>query len=828
MVKFLELPERPKSTAEKLMQGLNLGIMSIGDMIGSYEKKKSLDKIGSTLPEHQKKVWDSLGLDMQEKLAPGIFTSMQKRAGESEKIPMESARYLKEFHPALYDNPKAKQRISDLSRKYHDEGIGKTESFQKAIEEYRGKKSPSTPGGQGEQESGQPGFGMLPEGQDKESILQNLTKERSNIDPSTGRDISGNESILNLLSRPSTQKSQETLGALGLGQLGFAEDVASLSDPTQMALKIGQKMGVLPQGGGPAASELLREKLHKGKTPEERKILEATEAAGAFIPIEGAIFGLTKIGRQAGFFKNAERMAAKAGTSAEEAAQTILKQAQKEGIDLAKVAEGNKQEAGKLYNLSNRVSREVPETATELRMERAKPREKTFPKEERIKTRETQLKEFPKYEKEIAQDALERAERAEKRIPKTVKGMQSKQIRAHEAQKALPHAEEGYRKAIARVRALEDEAVKLKGLERERLNSLIEASKSELRDAEYALKQGIENLRGESYRVGLSDMREAAQKKLLQITDDIADGKPIELAKMDYNPEMIKEAKRISERKPIPAVKQDDFYQQVHKEYGDVYRKRLGEVDKELQSEAKSLASFQAKRNLLKEKDVLKKLIDQTEAERTIHRHKLSLRETAERKKAADRLAEFKKTEANPKVEKVAKEKIEEAIRNPTGKEAGEVAEKAGIKKEDLRTALDEIKKKTADIADKAKQNVPKAKIFREIDRFVKELKNKNWYGAFAKTPVGNQILITAAGILTEEILGKKIPYSSLATGLIPGSVGARVIRTGLLYLYREARNQFIKEGYKKAVFQENEEKVAKIRKKYPKLAREAAKDLAA
>src|ERR1700704_3076334 len=121
MVKFLSQPAS-LSTGDRIMKGLDLAVQSIPDMIGMYERQKSFDKIGSNLPDAQKDVWDSLSFEMKEKLAPSIFTSLQKREGEKgkalEKIPKGAASHLKTFYPALAENPEALRSIAELSKRH--------------------------------------------------------------------------------------------------------------------------------------------------------------------------------------------------------------------------------------------------------------------------------------------------------------------------------------------------------------------------------------------------------------------------------------------------------------------------------------------------------------------------------------------------------------------------------------------------------------------------------------------------------------------------------------------------------------------------------------
>lgn len=771
-----------------------------------------------------------LGLGLQRSIPSiqeMIFNRRKQQATrdiESEKIPMASSKYLKEFHPSIYADPAKRRKIAELARKHYDSGLEPNESFQRAVEEFRGGRDRA--GLELPKEGGEAGFGMLPEGEDKESFLQMLSKERGNIDPVTGKDISGHRSLFNKLVSPSSLKSKDILASVGLGTLEPLEDFLR-----------GEELGNIDPVTGkdvtghrglsnylPAPIRALVEKTETGKTPEELEQMEAIRAFSGFIPIEGAIFGLTKIGRQAKFLKNAEQLAAKAGIGTEEAAQRILQQAEKEGIDLAKVSQGDRQEAGKLYNLSNRVSREGKAAPSAGRVEKSAPEKRLYPTKERMRVREEQIKLYPQLEAEIAEDAAAKLARAEAREPKTPEGKAAREARVVKARQELPAAQQRYQQKAAEVRALESEVDRLVGADKERVGSLLNIAKSELRDAEFAFKQAIENLSGVSYRQGLKDMREAAQKKVLDISEKIAEGKAIELKKADYNPERIKRAKQLEKRKKIPAVRQDDFLTQTHQEYRNVYKKRLDDIQKEMSPRPKNLAEATQNLNLKKEADILKKLIDHADADIALHRHNLALRETHARKKIAEKLSQAKKAEA-PKVEKVAREKIQEAVRNTESKAAEEVAEQAGVKKGDLKQAMDEIKAKTEQIEKDIKEGKPRNSVLRQIDAFAKEIKDKNWYNAFLRTPLGRDILFTMVGVAVEEAVGRKIPYSSFLTTL-GGRAGVRPIRVALLFAYKLGKEQFLKQQYKGYLKREEDAKEVRFRKKHPKLAKEVQESL--
>ncbi len=301
---------------------------------------------------------------------------------------------------------------------------------------------------------------------------------------------------------------------------------------------------------------------------------------------------------------------------------------------------------------------EAPETPTEMRVERTSPEQRIYPRLENVELREKQLKSHPKYRAEIEQDASDRAARAESRVPKTVKGRDAQRIRVHEAEKAYPVAQESYNKAAGRVRGIEDQIVKLSGQARESAETLLELAKKDLDDATFNLKQAYENLTGVNVRAGVEQMRTAARNKMQQIQDSITSGEEYKIAKMDYSPDLISKAKAISKSKPLPKARSSDFYTQVHDVYANEYKNRVAQINKDLQQLPKTMAGFSQARPLQMEKDILNKMIQSAEAEKTIQNRRFGLREMAERHKAEERFKQIKKDGAKPEVGKVAQERM--------------------------------------------------------------------------------------------------------------------------------------------------------------------------
>lgn len=809
MVKFLE--SEPSRT-DKIVGAVG---DSIAQLIQGYTQKKQSEQLADLLgiPGDKREAFSSLPPEWQKTYATMFQKEQASRQKSIQNIPHSSAKYLKEFHPSLYENPSAKRKISELSKDLLSQGLSENEAIEAAINQYRspqGKVSDQEQEGTRGEHVRQPYQGK--------SLLEMFTT------PKEG----GKEGIIGKLARPTELSGGQMLGALGLGTAAPIEEV--LRYQSKPGMETAEKLGFTYRPGfkdkKPLITEKLREKLYAGLSPQDIETAQAIEFAGALIPAERLLGGLVRIGKEASFLKNAEKIAASEGMSTADAVKSMAKEAEAAGVDLNKVAAGDRQEAGKFFNLSNRVSkRTMPPTPTEMRVARAEPKAKMYPTEERIATREQQLKSFPKYAEEIERDAAERLARQEAKIPKTVKGMDAQKLRIHEATKRLPAAQEGYAKSLARVRALEDEMGRFTGAQRKSLEPLLDAAKAELKDTEYLLKQTMNNVRSGEARVGLEDMRKAAQQKMLDISDTIRAGEEVKLAKMDYNPEMVKQAEHISKKKPLPAVKQDDFYQQVHKEYGDQYRAQLKRIEDQLKQVPKSMGAAEEARMLQKERDVLKKLIDQTEAERTIHRHKLGLRETAERQKAKERLAQFEKQAPQPKVTQVAKSKIEEAVRNPSGKAFEEVAASANVKPEELKSTIGSFKDGWKKVQDKLASPKGGNKAIQEAKKFLDLLGQKEFIKAF-KTPAGKEILYSLGTSIANDVLGTNVnPLVTAAVGRSQRLYPLRLIFTSL-YKKLAPKRRYLEHQYKRAIEREDDETVARIKKEHPKIAKSVRKSL--
>lgn len=660
------------------------------------------------------------------------------KARSLEKLPQYVQSSLKNLGKEAYSkNPKFLQDINKLAEGFVDQGHSLDDAFKlaykQADEAFKAPKKQEGSGGSffdmfklsGQNEPGE----EQPSTRDFLADLFTKAKEA----PLPG------EHPMALLERESPGATAKSL-LLGAAA-PFEEAIRYQSEPAQEFM---QQLGfTYPEGSerGQLFSEKARGKLHEGLSPKAIRAAEGAEFSGAFLPIERIFSGMKLIGKSAGFLKNAEKFAAREGISAAEATERMARQAETAGVNLEKIASGDKQEAGKLFNFSNRISKEAPKTGTELRVSRAAPEEKMFKTKEHISTRESQIRSHPRYEEEITRDAAERTKRAEKVVgPKATATMEG---RIHEAQKAIPHIQDSVAKAAARVRALEDHIAKLSPDAAKQAESLLSAARKELTDSEFQLKQVLNNAKTGEARVGLEDMRKAAQKKMVGITDTVAEGGEVALKKADYNPEHIKEASKITKSKKLPATKQHDYYTQVHDEYITQYRNRLGQLESESSKLAaeKSMANVYKRQRIAKEKEVLNKLIESAEAQNTIHRHKLALRETAARHQAKQRFGELKKIEGAPKVQKVSSEKMyrEKApeIKTAEGREklAEEIVEDTASQAKDpkiaqsirnekgsLKDALEEVRLKNEKIAEDLANGVSPQKAKSKADQIFNDL----------------------------------------------------------------------------------------------------------
>lgn len=702
----------------------------------------------------------------------------EKRAAENQRIKDRASlaglnsKELKAagYKDTLAANPQFLEKLRIKSEEYFDRGLSASDAYRAAFDDLR--KKPSGLSGERSKDS-------------SERFRFGSSK------PITAEDEEDpyRYGIASALKK----HPKELLSDIPVSYIDAAEGIAELQNP--LTALISSQFGGKKQ---PGVSEKLRELSGRNALPERAKEeSDLLNFISAFIPFEKALalgkrgLNLLKGGEEAKALIEAINPAKEAAIGADGSAATLA--------DEFLEAVG----ANKPKSLAGRAAESL-ETATEMRIARTAPESKLYQAEAQAATREKQLKNFPKYVEEIEADAAKRSAQQEARIPKTDKGRMNKELRAHEARKVFPQAEESYIKSAARVRALEAEAAKRPLSQRAEFKEIIEMAKKDLEAAEFNFKNALENRSGINYRASIQEMKEAARNKILQIEDAVLaeaheGAEPYKLAKMDYSPDLIKEAKRIKKNKPLPRSREKDFYNDVHEVYANEYRDRLRKLE---------ALGNKAPHTAAKEKEILKKMIESAEAEQAIHKHKFGLREMAERNKAQQRLSKFTAQQDQPKVRQAAetrmwKDRIQE-IKTPDGqaKVAKEIAIEAGKPEAapKVQEELGKFNKKARTLreaiigedASTAKEATKKGNKFaQEFKEMVDGFKKGLWEGL--NTPIPKDV---ARGIVTaiwddisEDILDEdlKIPtgaLSNLAVGINRGGYATRAIAYGFTRMF--------------------------------------------
>lgn len=551
------------------------------------------------------------------------------------------------------------------------------------------------------------------------------------------------------------------------------ESFAALQDPSQLiASLLGGKKPLQP-------SDILAQSMRGNLGEEEKEGAERIAQAESFLldwlgPVAGkkivqALTGAKGLGAAAEIAPEIQA-AQKAGLGEE-----VIKDVGKIAPELEAAERGSALEA--------KITEGKPSSATEMRIERLDPTSKIYKPKEQAALREFQMKLVPQYEAEIAEDAAARAARAAAKEPKTEVGLAGRAKRAETAEARLPEVQKSYQKAIARVRALEDEVSGLRGVQREQGEKILEAATKELNNAEFELHQAMENLKGVNTRAGIESMEKAAQTKLQKISEMAAGEDAITLAKMDYSPEYIKQAKAISKSRKLKANKIDDFYTQVHDTYANQYRQRLAQLDQEMAGamEQRSMAGLHQRRQIDKEREAIRKLIESAEAENTVHRHKLALREMQQRKIASERFKKLKSSEGNAKAKEVFgqkawKKKIEDA-KTPEARaeiidEATEViAEKTPVKSEAVKKEGDGLKGAIERVRQQAEnlKNPPQAEksaktfVQQHIQKWKEEIESfKSSFPNILNSFIGRQLISGILGAAYDDLKKEyDIPFSA-------------------------------------------------------------------
>lgn len=637
---------------------------------------------------------------------PGIIDTYQKAQAKKlegrHKISAKSEKamsaYLKDYHKDLYGNKlqgEALQKYQDYIYEHPD--VPEHELRQRAVQAVRDertkgkgqKEGPNNSGSRNEYSANENTKGVSFPTQslfaESNSPLGNLGERLQRGTQSIGRTVKSHPSTL-ATELPTAASKALDMQSGGVGSLGLMSSgrLRQLGFTNPEGFETG-KPKTLTEASKEYFRKNLPEEFHEGaeNLSDVQAILMdlfgkkyATKAILNQLPAvnPSAILGPNQIGQQAqrtmppaqlqgAAYKQLGLQPPQSSPSPQGIHPAILEKmkaarmaaqvapAEKAAADFSPAAQAMK-EAG----LGGRVS-QPGKSGTALRMNRVNPESKLVPVNEIYKTRMDQLKAFPKYDQEIAKDAVDRQIRRDKLIPKTEKGQKSLEARIAIAEHQLPAIQADYTRAASRVRALENEMTKHTGAELERSKQLYDILKQELKEASNDLENGIANAKFGSAKATEAESRAAARAKLDEISKVVESGEEYKLHGHDYSPKMISEAKEISKRKPLPNLKPDDFYNKIHDRYVQPYRQRVAELTQEIK-EAKAAGDWKGYENLKKEQDIIGKMIKSAEAEQTIHTHKLALRDIGEAKRARDRFSQLQKVEGKPKVASVAEEKM--------------------------------------------------------------------------------------------------------------------------------------------------------------------------
>ena len=536
--------------------------------------------------------------------------------------------------------------------------------------------------------------------------------------------------------------------------------------------------------------------------------------------------------------KNLQKFASKEGLSASETATKFRTEAVEAGIDIEKAATDVK-EGKKVQDLAERISAEPKEAA---RIEKAARARKEFPKEAEVKPakrkplaaekevqlREAKLKEFPKNEAEIEELIAKKVAEKEKlaKGPATERGKINLQARKDAGAALLPQAEKNMTSAYDRLRALEIARGKAPASQKGMFDARIKFAEQTVEEVESAVRAAINNKIAGASRISNDTLRKAAFDKIEGFKESIVEGKEIKLTKADYNPERVKLANKYRRSKEVPGRFKEDYHERVHRLYEDMYGRELGKVTNELNRlrKAKKLANTRKIRNLEKEQEVLKKVVEHNRADRIIHQRNLRLRKIGKSKRVQDLLKKDKNVylqepKGTEKAQRVYNDKIKNLVENPTPENLAKVAEETGVKSENLRKFIDETKEEAKSWWRK-RFGEPRPRTrrgMRELKEFAKIFK-KNKLDALLKTPLGNSLLLNSIAAGIEEVTGEKIPYSKTMITLavsrsLPARIAAITIDVIQKHLVRPVQQRKMINEYRQA----DEKKRIELRKKMPR-----------
>lgn len=801
----------------------------------------------------------------------GKQKAIDKRVKDARKFSDDA---LKRFHPGIYENEKPYNSFNDRMKQYVHQGYSDDDALRASLADISKQRAES--GGTLPGEAKKPGHGTA----DREKFVGGAVGNAiEGFKESPGlKKYAGDQSVF--------QRFGEFNKALGSSAAEHGKDIAA--NPGKFAAELGSGIGnvlawpvdVLEAGlrrGGfideNTDPNILRQGLNKvqnwireGKSPEEIDRSLKREVAAGFIPIgpliKGAQWLSSKFGGKpplgnnpvSGISKNLRSDVNRANEVLKKRQENILSEdlftdmfgrPKQTNVPPAAKAAANAQAQAPLAgraSAAEEVSTTGKPNATVSRMARSGPEGKIFRTAEQAALREKQLQLHPEYAEEIAQDSAARAARAEAREPKTEVGQAGLAKRMAKAEADLPKAKELYQKAIARVRGLESEMSRgVLPQEQARFDSLYKAAVNELNESEFYLKTVLNNAKTGEARIGVDGMRQAARNKMINLEQQIDAGEIPKLSLKDYNPEFIRQAKALQKKKPVPSTRHDDYFTQVHDAYANEYRNRINTLNKP--ADPKDLSSSFRPKNVEKTKETLQKMVDHIEAENTIHRHKMGLREIEQRKVAKDRLGKFTKQAGEEKVKRLAKDALkspekaaeatdaafEEAAHRARDETVRQkiLSEREAVKKRLEKEAAYQQERggKGGNQATTKKEAVRKGRsITNDLRELMDSLKGEG--KNFFKTNIGKDFLIgVGTELLTQATKGDELPFSPSTVGTLIGGYGA-----GYRYIFSKMTRYFWHKGqkadYKRALREGDDQKLIELREKMgPKLRKEAIKE---
>lgn len=707
------------------------------------------------------------GLERSEKQRSARAKALQGQQKSISRASRDIPKFIKDFYPE-HSHPEDLREIERLYSEslMRDENISEREAREQAIAEFQARRDSSE--GNEQASFGSQFRGLTPPG-GKKAPFEALRGDISNLFGAVKGGVQN----------PTVTAAKTISPLMGLFQ-----------PRTRETGRTAQGLATRNVEGEPWSQLMERAAGAERLSPEAQKQTDDAALLATLVPWGRLLRGLSSGSKAAEGLKALEgpRAAPQIGMASQEVGA-----AERSTI----------QEAAREMGLGERIT-QPPKTATELRMGRLNPSEKVSPVKQIVETRKKQLANYPKYSEEIARDAAEREVRRQARIPKTEVGEAGLAKRIAIAEQKIPALQNSYTKSLARVRALEDSLAKMPAELRQRYQNLYEIAKQELQEASTDLVTGMSNRVSGGTKSTVSDSVRAANKKLFEIEEAIEAGRDYPLKGYDYSPKMIEQAKAIQKHKPLPKMRGDDFYNQIHDRYLEPYKTKLSELNRNIRD---PLAPPDILKNATKQKDILEKMIESAEAEKTIHNHKLGLREMQEAKMTDAKLrslekSPLKETKASKAAQESWRKQFQEA-KSPQEKarvidegaaqaarESPATAEKIGQEAEQLKVKAQEAKSSFSGAMDEVNNagNAQKAGetargIFKNIlEGFQRMGKDFPYIWA---SESGRDFLVGIGTGIMEDIIrenGIDLPYSAsyISTLLTPKRAPMKLVGLGI------------------------------------------------